>query len=96
MDNGTPRKLMKINNSKKIHFSHNDNFMHGKNHVMLGCKLGFDQVDSFTETPMTVDEFRQSIDENKICKTCLRELLRWKGGRMQMIEWMIDGMYGDE
>ena len=89
----TTRKLLKINNSKKIHFSWNDSFMHGENHVMLACKLGFDQVDSFTETPMTVDEFRQAIDENKICKACLRELLRNKQDRMMMVEWIIEAIY---
>ena len=92
----TTRKLLKINNSKKIHFSWEDSIMHGEQHVMLACKLGFDAVDSFTETPMTVDEFRQAIDENKICKTCLRELLRHKRGRMMTVEWMIDAIYGDE
>ncbi len=92
----TTRRLLKINNNKKIHFSWEDVFMHGEQHVMLACKLGFDQVDSFTETPMTVDEFRQAIDDNKICKTCLRELLRAKNGNMMMIEWQIESLYEDE
>ena len=94
----TTKKLMKINKAKKIHFSLDDTISWGEQKVMLTCRTasGYETVDSFTETPMTVDEFRQAIDENKICKTCLRELLRWKGGRMQFIEMYIDMMYGDE
>jgi hypothetical protein len=91
----TTRKLLRINNNKKIHFSYEDNFMHGEHHVMLGCKLGYDPVESFTETPMTVDEFRQAIEDGKICKTCLRELLRWKNGSMNKIEWIIEAMYAN-
>jgi len=92
----TTRKLLRINNNKKIHFSWDDSFSHGEHNVGLACKIASEQVDSFTETPMTVDEFRQAIEDGKICKTCLRELLRWKGGRMTRIEDIIAMMYGDE
>jgi hypothetical protein len=92
----TTRKLLRINNNKKIHFSWDDSFSNGEHNVGLACKIASEQVDSFTETPMTVDEFRQAIDDNKICKSCLRELLRHKKGRMVFVEWMIDSIYGDE
>tara|TARA_R110002050_G_scaffold7274_6_gene28459 strand:+ start:3379 stop:3651 length:273 start_codon:yes stop_codon:yes gene_type:complete len=86
------RKLLRLNGKGKIHFSHSDSFYHGSHHVGQACKTGNTPVDSFEEIQMSVEEFRQAISENKICKTCLNELLRWKGGRMGRIENMIEIM----